>query len=125
MSTFLHINLVDIYGFACLGCGVRSDAQLSCTDTRFQKCSQSGKNGSKNPMLFISMAYNAIPYKKSKITDESKLCFRAKKSPKIPQKNFALNRDLLKKNYRYMVYFRCYLVNPHVQAVQIMCGKLE
>ena len=22
-----------------------------------------------------------------------------------------------------MVYFRCYLVNPHVQAVQIMCGK--
>ena len=38
------------------------------------------------------MAYNAIPYKKSKITDESKLCFRAKKSPKIPQKNFALIR---------------------------------
>ena len=32
------------------------------------------------------MAYNAIPYKKSKITDESKLCSRAKKSPKIPQK---------------------------------------
>ena len=32
------------------------------------------------------MAYNAIPYKKSKITDESKLCFRAKKSPKIPKK---------------------------------------
>ena len=31
--------------------GVRSDAQLSCTDTRFQKCSQSGKNGSKRPML--------------------------------------------------------------------------
>ena len=25
--------------------GVRSDAQLSCTDTRYQKCSQSGKNG--------------------------------------------------------------------------------
>ena len=24
--------------------GVRSDAQLSCTETRFQKCSQSGKN---------------------------------------------------------------------------------
>ena len=25
--------------------GVRSDAQLSSTETRFQKCSQSGKNG--------------------------------------------------------------------------------
>ena len=37
--------------------GVRSDAQLSCTETRFQKCSQSGRNGSKHPMLSISMAY--------------------------------------------------------------------
>ena len=36
--------------------GVRSDAQLSCTETRFQKCSQSGKYGSKHPMLSISMA---------------------------------------------------------------------
>ena len=34
--------------------GVRSDAQLSCTVTRFQKCSQSGKNGSEHPMLSIS-----------------------------------------------------------------------
>ena len=31
--------------------GVRSDAQLSCTETRFQKCWYSGKNGSKRPML--------------------------------------------------------------------------
>ena len=44
--------------------GVRSDAQLNCTDTRFQKCSQSGKNGSKHPMLSISMAYNVISCKK-------------------------------------------------------------
>ena len=44
--------------------GVRSDAQLSSTDTRFQKCSQSGKNGSKHPMLSISMAYNMISCKK-------------------------------------------------------------
>ena len=44
--------------------GVRSDAQLSCTDTRFQKCSQSGKNGSKHPMLSISMACNVISCKK-------------------------------------------------------------
>ena len=49
--------------------GVRSDAQLSCTDTRLQKCSQSGKNGSKHPMLSISMAYNVIScQKKSKET---------------------------------------------------------
>ena len=45
------------------GRGVRSDAQFSCTDTRFQKCSQSGKNGSKHPMLSISMAYNVISCK--------------------------------------------------------------
>ena len=44
--------------------GVRSDAQLSSTETRFQKCSQSGKNGSKHPMLSISMAYNVISCKK-------------------------------------------------------------
>ena len=30
--------------------GVRFGVQLSCTETRFQKCSQSGKNGSKHPM---------------------------------------------------------------------------
>ena len=44
--------------------GVRSDAQLSCIETRFQKCSQSGKNGSKHPMLSISMAFNVISCKK-------------------------------------------------------------
>ena len=43
---------------------VRSDAQLSSTETRYQKCSQSGKNGSKHPMLSISMAYNVISSKK-------------------------------------------------------------
>ena len=47
-----------------VGRGVRSDVQLSCTETRFQKCSQSGKNGSKHPMLSISMAYNMISCKK-------------------------------------------------------------
>ena len=47
-----------------LGRGVRSDAQLSCTETRFQKCCQSGKNGSKYPMLSISMPYNVISCKK-------------------------------------------------------------
>ena len=31
--------------------GVRSDAQLKPTETRFQKCSQSGKNGSKLELL--------------------------------------------------------------------------
>ena len=43
---------------------VSSDAQLSCTETRFQKCFQSGKNGSKHPMLSKSMAYNVISCKK-------------------------------------------------------------
>ena len=48
--------------------GVRSGAQLSCTETRFQKCSQSGKNGYKHPMLSISLAYNVNSCKKSKET---------------------------------------------------------
>ena len=48
----------------CLRRGVRSDAQLRPTETRFQKCSQSGKNGSKHPMLSISMAFNVISCKK-------------------------------------------------------------
>ena len=48
----------------CLWRGVRSDAQLRPTETRFQKCSQSGKNGSKHPMLSISMAFNMISCKK-------------------------------------------------------------
>ena len=48
----------------CLRRGVRSDAQLSPTETRFQKCSQSGKNGSKHPMLSIPMAFNVISCKK-------------------------------------------------------------
>ena len=47
-----------------IGRGVRSDAQLRSTETRFQKCSQSGKNGSKHPMLSISMAFNVISCKK-------------------------------------------------------------
>ena len=46
--------------------GVRSDAQLSSTETQFQKCSQSGKNGSKHPMLSISMACNVISCKKNR-----------------------------------------------------------
>ena len=48
--------------------GVRSDAQLNSTETRFQKCSQSGNNGSKHPILSISVAYNVISCKKSKET---------------------------------------------------------
>ena len=51
-------------------------------------------------------------------------CFRyirPQKSPKIAQKK-SLNRDFL--NFLIgMVYFRCYLVNPHVQGVQNMYGK--
>ena len=46
--------------------GVRSDTQLSCTETRFQKCSQSGNIGSKHPMLSIPMAYNVFSCKKNR-----------------------------------------------------------
>ena len=35
-------------------------------------------------------------------------------------KNGSLNRDLTNSG---MVYFRCYLVNPHVQTVQNTYGK--
>ena len=74
--------------------GVRSGVQLSCTETRFQKCCQSGKNGSKHLMFSISLACNMISCKKSNETlIKSKLpilqwkfCSRAQKSPKIPTK---------------------------------------
>ena len=46
-----------------IGRGVRSGVQLVLTETRIQKYSQSGKNGSKHPMLSISMAYNVISCK--------------------------------------------------------------
>ena len=109
---------------------VRSDAQLSSTETRFQKCSQSGKNGSKHPMLSISMAYNVISCKKSKETLKKskslilqcKFGSRAQKWPKITKK-----MDHLIAIYSIfcigMVYFGCLQVNPHIQAVQNMCGK--
>ena len=60
--------LLDIQNLANesnVGRGVRSGVQLIYTETRFQKCSQSGKNGSKHPMLSISMAYNVISCKKN------------------------------------------------------------
>ena len=46
--------------YDCVRRGVRSDVQLSCTEIRFKKCSQSGKNGSKHPMLSKSMPCNVI-----------------------------------------------------------------
>ena len=59
--------LLDIQNLANesnVGRGVRSGVQLIYTETRFQKCSQSGKNSSKHPMLSISMAFNVISCKK-------------------------------------------------------------
>ena len=64
--------------------GVVSGVQLSCTETRFQKCSQSGK-----------MVVNTHCYHYLWLT----MCVLG------------------------MVYFRCYLVIPHVQAVQNVCSK--
>merc|ERR1711963_695363 len=63
----LH-HMTSYYIVIALRRGVRSEAQLSSTETRSQKCSQSGKNGSKHPMLSISMAFNVISCKKSKET---------------------------------------------------------
>ena len=37
----------------CLRQGVRSGVQLVFIETRFQKCSQNGKNGSKHNVIFI------------------------------------------------------------------------
>ena len=61
--------------------GVRSGAQLSCTETRFQKSSQSGKNGFKHPMLLISMAYNVNSCKKKieRNTQKIKIALRVVK----------------------------------------------
>ena len=46
--------------------GVRSTLHFSPKNLRIQKWSHSGKNGSKHPMLSISMADNVISYKKIK-----------------------------------------------------------
>ena len=78
--------------------GVRSGVQLSCTDTLFQKCSQGGKN-----VIYICGLQSDFVQKKSKETLKKskslillcKFCSWAQKSPKIPPKKFALNRDLL------------------------------
>merc|ERR1711949_141405 len=93
--------------------GVRSDAQLKPTETRFQKCSQSGKNGSKHPMLSISMAYNVISCKKiERNTQRIKIAKKTDHSIAI-YSIFCIG----------MVYFGCLQVNLHIQAVQNMCGK--
>ena len=43
---------------------VRSTLHFSLKNLRISKWSKSGKNGSKHPMLQISMADNVISYKK-------------------------------------------------------------
>ena len=63
----LHRNMKFIH-FFFLWRGFRSGVQLSCTETRLQKCPQRGKNGSKHPMLSISVAYNLISCKEIKET---------------------------------------------------------
>ena len=65
LGAFSALEILSPCQDRSLARGVRSDAQLSCTETRFQKCSQSGKNGSKNPMLSLSMVYNVISCKQS------------------------------------------------------------
>ena len=71
------------------------------------------------------MADNVIPYKIKRNAKKPKsliLLYRfGSRAQKLP-KNGSLNRDLF--NFCIgMVYSRCFLVNPHVQAVQNMSGK--
>ena len=58
--------------------------------TLFQKCSHSGINGSKHPMLSISMAYDVISCKKNPkkkmLTFPCRFCSQAQKLPKIYKK---------------------------------------
>ena len=106
---------------------VRSDVQLSCTETQFQKCSQSGKNGSKHPMLSTPMADNVISCKKiQRNTQKIKMAdfnmwIRLTSSEMTKQMDHSI--VICSKNYIGVVYFGCYLVNPHVQTVQNMCAK--
>ena len=104
---------------------------LTCTETRFQKCSQSGKNGSKHPMLSISMTHNVISCKNSKETlNKSKLVIKIISALRLRNhqkyhktKLCTQSRFAKKKIYRYSI-FLCYLMNPHEQTVQNMCERV-
>ena len=50
VRSLIFSQLSKLLFVSCIWRGVRSDAQLMPTETRFQKCSQSGKNGSKHPI---------------------------------------------------------------------------
>ena len=109
--------------------GVRSGVQLSCTETRFQKCSQSAKNSSKHPMLSISMAYNMNSKNQKKHSRNQNSWFyyvnsapNLRNHKKYPKKTLH-SIAICSKYFISMVYFRCYLMNPHVQGVHKMCGK--
>ena len=77
-----------------LGRGVRSDVQLSRTETRFQKCSQSGKmvlNTQCYQYLWLSMWFHAKKLKETLKNPKSlilqcKFGSRAQKWPKIAKK---------------------------------------
>ena len=78
LSYSIHVVHDQVHNTAVFSVrrSVRSDAQLSCTETRFQKFSQSGKNGSKHPMSSLSMAYNVISCKKvERNTQKLKIAF--------------------------------------------------
>ena len=78
--------------------------QLRCTETWYEKCSHSGKNGSKHPMLSISMAYNVISCRKNwkkHSKNQNRWFYHVNLAPELRNhqkwpKNFALNCDLLK-----------------------------
>merc|ERR1712209_169318 len=112
---------------------VRSDAQLSCTDTRFQKCSQSGKNGSKHPMLSISMACNVISCKKNRTKhskNQNRRFYNVNSAPELRNDQKTPKKRITQSRFTQffcigMVCFGCLQVNPHIQAVQNMCEEKE
>ena len=120
---------------------VRSTLHISPKNLRIQKWSQSGKNGSKHPMLSVSVADNVISYKKSKETLKKpkslllqyKFGSWAQKWPKIAKK---------KPNHSIAMYsiFRCASISwfqvvrksvsdvlqlAHLQVFQIICIGMD
>ena len=92
--------------------GVRSGVQLSCTETRFQKCSESGKmvlNTQCYQYLLLTMWFHTKKIKRSAQKRRSWF-YHINSAPdlrndqKSPKKNRSLNRDLLNFVYRYGIF---------------------
>ena len=108
---------------------VRSTLPISSKNLRIWNWSKSGKNGSKHPILSISIAENVISYKKRK-AKKNRWFYNVNSSPELRNdQNRQKKMDHSIAIYSIfcigMVYFGCLHVNPHIQAVQNMCEKKE